>query len=277
MTLLATLDDARVLAGGQSLMPMLNMRLAEPAHIIDLNRVAELVGIVEADGVLEIGAMTRQRDLEFSPVVADRCPLMHEALTYVGHRQTRNRGTIGGSLCHLDPTAELVSVAATYDAIVDVLGPEGVRAVPFRDFPLDFLTPAIEPTELVVRVRVPLWPADAGHAFVEYARRHGDYAIVSAAALLHLDADGRIDRAALTLGGLAAAPLRMAAIERELVGARPSPALFAAAADACRAVEALDDPYVPAGYRRRLSVSQAGKALGLAASRASATAAMALA
>jgi carbon-monoxide dehydrogenase medium subunit len=270
LALLASLDDARVLAGGQSLMPMLNMRLTEPAHIIDINRIAELAGIREVGDALEIGAMTRQRELEFSPLVAARCPLMHEALTYVGHRQTRNRGTIGGSLCHLDPTAELVSVAATYDATIDVAGPDGVREIAFRDFPLDYLTPAIEPTELVIRIRIPSWPAETGHAFVEYARRHGDYAIVSAAALLHLAPDGRIERAALTLGGLGPAPLRMTEVEASLVGAHPSPTLFAAAAEACRAIDVSDDPYVPASYRQRLSGSQSNKALTLAATRATA-------
>ena len=268
VALLGRLENARILAGGQSLMPMLNMRVTEPDHLIDINRIASLAGIREVDGVLEIGAMTRQRDLEFSPLVAAVCPLLREALTHVGHRQTRNRGTIGGSLCHLDPAAELVCVAATFEAIIDVVGLGGARKIPFRDFPLDYLTPSIEPDELVVRIRLPLWPAGTGQAFVEYARRHGDYAIVAAAALLHLGEDGRIDRAALTLSGLGAAPLRMAAVERELVGAVPSEALFAAAAEACHHVEATDDPFVPARYRQRLSAAQAGKSLVLAAARA---------
>ena len=122
--LLGRLDNAKLLAGGQSLMPMLNMRFVLPDHVIDLNRVEGLSFIREADGALEIGAMTRQRDLEFSDVVRARCPLMHEAIRLVGHRQTRNRGTLGGSLCHLDPSAELVSVAAALDATVTVAGPQ---------------------------------------------------------------------------------------------------------------------------------------------------------
>ncbi|MFZ3224987.1 MAG: FAD binding domain-containing protein, partial [Xanthobacteraceae bacterium] len=122
VALLASLDNAKLLAGGQSLMPMLNMRYVLPDHVIDLNRVGGLSYIREQDGALEIGAMTRQRDIEFSDLVRKRCPLMHEAIAQVGHRQTRNRGTLGGSLCHLDPAAELVAVAAALDAKVTVAG-----------------------------------------------------------------------------------------------------------------------------------------------------------
>ena len=130
--LLGRLDNAKLLAGGQSLMPMLNMRFVQPDHVIDLNRVEGLSFIREVDGALEIGGMTRQRDLEFSETVQRRCPLMREAIAFVGHRQTRNRGTLGGSLCHLDPSAELVSVAATLDAVVTVAGPNGQREIAVR-------------------------------------------------------------------------------------------------------------------------------------------------
>ena len=141
--LLGTLDNAKLLAGGQSLMPMLNMRFVLPDHVIDLNRVDGLSYIREAGGALEIGAMTRQRDLEFSDLVKAKCPLLHEAIMHIGHRQTRNRGTIGGSLCHLDPAAELVSIAAAHDATVAVAGPDGQREIAFRDFPAGYLTPSI--------------------------------------------------------------------------------------------------------------------------------------
>src|SRR5262249_31240111 len=163
--LLGSLENAKLLAGGQSLMPMLNMRFVLPDHIIDLNRVEGLSYIREAKGALEIGAMTRQRDLEFSDAVCARWPIMHEALLQVGHRQTRNRGTIGGSLCHLDPAAELVSLATGYDATVTVVGPKGQRDVPFAQFPVAYMTPAIEPNELVVGVRFPLWPKRRGLRF----------------------------------------------------------------------------------------------------------------
>src|SRR6266699_741947 len=200
--LLARLENAKLLAGGQSLMPMLNMRFVLPDHVIDLNRVEGLSFIRETDGALEIGGMTRQRDLEFSDVVRRRCPLMAEAIRLVGHRQTRNRGTLGGSLCHLDPSAELVSVAAALDATVTVNGPNGAREIAFGAFPVAFMTPAIEQNELVTAVRFALWPPGHGHGFVEFARRHGDFAIVSAAVLLTEDSAGRITRASLTIGGI---------------------------------------------------------------------------
>src|SRR5207244_140039 len=171
IALLGRLENAKLLAGGQSLMPMLNMRFVLPDHIIDLNRVEGLAFIRGNDGALEIGAMTRQRDLEFSDLVRQRCPLMHEAILQVGHRQTRNRGTLGGSLCHLDPSAELVSVAAALGAVVTVAGPNGSRQIEFESFPAGYMSPAIEPTEMVTGVRFPLWRQPHGHAFVEFARR----------------------------------------------------------------------------------------------------------
>src|SRR3954470_12796849 len=139
--LLSRLENAKLLAGGESLMPMLNMRFVLPDHVIDLNLVEGMSGIKETGGALEIGAMTRQRDLEFSDLVKAKCPLLHHAIMHIGHRQTRNRGTIGGSLCHLDPAAELVSVAAAHDATVLVAGQSGTREIAFRDFPAGYLTP----------------------------------------------------------------------------------------------------------------------------------------
>jgi carbon-monoxide dehydrogenase medium subunit len=172
--LLDALEDARVLAGGQSLMPMMNMRIVQPAHIIDINRVEGLSYIRREGEVLEVGAMTRQSEIEFSDVVKDAFPLMHEAVQLVGHRQTRNRGTLGGSLCHLDPSAELVTVAAAVDATVVVASKVGTREIPFADFPLGLMSPAIEVNELVTAVRFPLWRRGHGFAFEEFARRHGD-------------------------------------------------------------------------------------------------------
>src|SRR5271163_1956080 len=135
VALLGSLDNAKLLAGGQSLMPMLNMRYVLPDHIIDLNRVGELSYIRERNGTLEIGAMTRQRDIEFSDLVRKSCPLMHEAVAQIGHRQTRNRGTLGGSLCHLDPAAELVAVATALDAKVTIIGKNSTRSIDFSAFP----------------------------------------------------------------------------------------------------------------------------------------------
>jgi aerobic carbon-monoxide dehydrogenase medium subunit len=192
--LLDRLENAKLLAGGQSLMPMLNFRFVQPDHIIDINRVEGLSYIREANGALEFGAMTRQREIEFSDLVRARLPIMHEALQQVGHRQTRNRGTIGGSLCHLDPAAELVSLATGYDATVTVAGPKGRREIPFAQFPVAYMTPAIEPNELVIGVRFEPWSPRHSYAFIEFSRRHGDFAITSAAALIEADAAGKLSR-----------------------------------------------------------------------------------
>jgi carbon-monoxide dehydrogenase medium subunit len=265
--LLGRLDNAKLLAGGQSLMPMLNMRFVQPDHVIDLNRVEGLSFIRESDGALEIGAMTRQRDLEFSDVVGRRCPLMAEAIALVGHRQTRNRGTLGGSLCHLDPSAELVSVAAVLDASVMVAGPNGQREIPFAAFPVAFMTPAIELNELVTAVRLPIWPTGHGYAFVEFARRHGDFAIVSAAALLVEDGAGRIARAAVIIGGMGMVPIRAAELEQALIGHRPDDKLLREACETCRKFDAIDDVHAPASYRQHLATVLTRRALERASGR----------
>jgi carbon-monoxide dehydrogenase medium subunit len=259
--LLGTLQNVRLLAGGQSLMPMLNMRLAAPDHLIDLNGIAELAFIREQGDTLEIGAMTRQRDLEFDERVRMRCPLVHEAILHVGHRQTRNRGTLGGSLCHLDPSAELPTAAAAMDAVLSVQSKAGRRDIPFAQFPAGLMTPALMPGELLTAVRFPLWHKSHGHAFVEFARRHGDFAIVAAAALLETDAKGTITRASLTLGGIAAAPVRVSAVEHALVGARASAELFREAGEACRKLEVMEDVHVTAAYRRQLAAVLSRRAL----------------
>jgi carbon-monoxide dehydrogenase medium subunit len=260
ISLLGRLENARLLAGGQSLMPMLNMRLAAPDHIIDLNRVPELSYIKEAGDVLVIGAMTRQRDVEFDAHIGSRCPLMHEAVLQVGHRQTRNRGTVGGSLCQLDPSAELVAVAAALDAVVTVQGPNGPRDIAFAEFPAGLMTPALRDGELLTSVRFPLWRKGHGHAFIEFARRHGDFAIVSAAALLE-ESGGKITRASLTLGGIAPAPVRVTAAEKALTGATASAALFRDVGEMCRKLDVMEDVHVTAAYRRQLAAVLSRRAL----------------
>jgi carbon-monoxide dehydrogenase medium subunit len=259
--LLSRLENAKLLAGGQSLMPMLNMRYVLPDHVIDLNRIGTLSYLREENGMLIVGAMTRQRDLEFSDVVKARHPIIHEAILNVGHRQTRNRGTVGGSLCHLDPSAELVTVAAALDATVGVTGPKGKRDVPFAEFPKGFMTPGIEADELLVSIRFPAWPKGHGYGFVEFARRHGDFAIASAAALLEEDAGGTIKRASLTLGGVAVTPKRMKNVEKALVGQKASEEIFRAACEECRKVDAIEDVHAPASYRQHLAAVLSRRAL----------------
>jgi carbon-monoxide dehydrogenase medium subunit len=268
VALLGRLENAKPLAGGQSLMPMLNMRYVMVDHLIDLNRIEALAYVRTAGDVVEIGAMTRQRDLEASPVLAERCPLLAEALRFIGHFQTRNRGTIGGSLCHLDPAAELPGVAAAYDAELVVEGQRGQRRLPIAEWPVYSMTPNLEADEILTGIVLRPWPQGHGHAFVEFARRHGDFAIVGVACLLALDAAGRIERAALALVGAGSVPMRLAAAERTLVGETPSAPLFRAAAAECASIEATSDAQISAEYRRHLAAVLVPRALERATARA---------
>ena len=259
--LLGSLDNAKLLAGGQSLMPMLNMRFVLPDHVIDLNRVDGLSYIRENNGALEIGAMTRQRDIEFSDLVRQRCPLMHEAIAQVGHRQTRNRGTLGGSLCHLDPSAELVTVAAAVDAKVSVAGKDGTRSIDFAEFPAGYMTPAIELNELVIGASFPCWPAGHGYAFVEFSRRHGDFAIVSTAVLIEEDDNGKVTRASVTLGGIGPAPVRATEVERALIGEAMEEKRLREICESLRTLDAIEDVHAPSSYRQQLATVLPRRAL----------------
>lgn len=261
VSLLSRLENSKLLAGGQSLMPMLNMRYVLPDHLIDLNRVQALSYLRGAPDALEIGAMARQRDIEFSDVVRENAPLLHEAILQVGHRQTRNRGTLGGSLCQLDPAAELVAVAVALDASVSIEGPRGRRDVPFARFPAGYMTPGLEPDEILTGARFPLWPKGHGYAFIEFSRRHGDFAVTSAAALLQLDKKGKINRVSLTIGGAGPVPVRAAGAEAILVGQQPSDRLFREACETCRKIDAVGDVHAPAAYRQQLAVVLSRRAL----------------
>ena len=268
VALLGRLENAKVLAGGQSLMPMLNMRYVLPDHVVDINRIGDLSYIREDGNALEIGAMTRQRDLEFSDVIKARCPLLHQAILQVGHRQTRNRGTVGGSLSHLDPSAEIPAVCAAQDAVVRITGAGGEREIPFADFPVAYMTPALAEDELLTSIRLPLWPRGHGAAFVEFSRRHGDFAIVAAAALVELTSDGAMARVSVTVSGVGPAPVRMSAMEEGLVGIRPSEEAFRDAAEVCREIDALEDVHASSSYRQHLAAVLARRALVAAAERA---------
>ena len=266
--LLAALEDARPLAGGQSLMPLLNFRAVTPKHLVDLNRIAELAYLrVDADR-LEIGAMTRQRTLERSSELAARCPVVVEALAHVGHFQTRNRGTIGGSLCHLDASAELVNVTALLGGTLHAVSQRGRRDLAFAQFATGYLTTALAPDELLVGVTLPVPSPRTGYAFVEFARRRGDFAIVACSALLALDARGEIVEAALALSGLGPVPVRPEPIERALRGQKPGAEAFKAAAAAAGEIDADSDPFVSSAYRKHLARILAYRALEQAAARA---------
>ena len=266
--LLATRENARLLAGGQSLMPMLNFRAATPDHLIDLNQIGALSYLRVGKGKLEIGAMTRQCELEHSAEIGRRCPVLREALLHVGHRQTRNRGTLGGSLCHLDPSAELVNVTALLDGTLHAVSSRGRRDIPFPAFATGFLTTSLQPDELLAGVTLPLPQPGHGYAFVEFARRRGDFAVVACSALLSIDPRGGIGHAAIALSGLSHAPVRPAAIEKALRGQKPGPAAFKSAAAEAAKLDAAGDPFASAAYRRHLARILTYRALEQAAARA---------
>jgi carbon-monoxide dehydrogenase medium subunit len=266
--LLGRVENVRMLAGGQSLIPMLNMRFSIPDHVIDLNRIPELAYLRETPAALEIGAMTRQRTLERDPLVARRAPVLAEALHWTGHVQTRSRGTIGGSLCHLDPAAEQPGIAALYDATLHIAGPRGRRDLPIADWVVMYLTPNLEADEVLVGLTLPVWSEPHGYGFVEFAPRHGDYAIVAASALVALGANGSVSRAAIALVGVDVRPVRLDAAEQVLVGAVPDSETIRGAAELARSIEFLSDAHVRGEYRQKLAVTLTRRALEAAVKRA---------
>jgi carbon-monoxide dehydrogenase medium subunit len=266
--LLATLENAKVLAGGQSLMPMLAMRLVQPDHVVDINRIPELTRLSDTGEAIEIGATVRQRELLASPVLAGALPIIAEAVQHVGHLQTRSRGTFGGSLCHLDPSAELPAIAAALDATLIVSGPRGARAVPVADWSLGYMTPNLEPNEILTSIQLPKWPKPHGYAFVEFARRRGDFALCGVACLLALGSAGRIARAALAACGVTVSPLRLPELEQRLTAQTPSPPLLHEVAQMVDGIDAMDDAYVSGAYRRRLATFLVERALTKALERA---------
>jgi carbon-monoxide dehydrogenase medium subunit/6-hydroxypseudooxynicotine dehydrogenase subunit alpha len=259
---LASAEDSKALAGGQSLMPLLNFRLARPALLVDLNRIGGLAYLRREDGFLRIGAMTRQSVLERSAVVARDWPLLDRAIRYVAHPQIRNRGTVGGSAAHADPAAELPVALATLDARFRARSPRGDRWIAARDFFVNQLTSALEVDELLVEIEVPPVAARSGGAFVEFARRHGDFALGGCAVQLAVDADGAVESAALTLLGAAPTPLRVAAAEELLGGRRIDDPTAAAVADAAiEDVRPTGDIHGSSEYRRELTRSLVRRAV----------------
>jgi carbon-monoxide dehydrogenase medium subunit len=266
--LLATRENARLLAGGQSLMPMMNYRAVMPDHLIDLNKIPELAYLRTTGDALQVGAMTRQRELEESSEVGRRCSILHSALRHVGHRQTRNRGTLGGSLCHLDPSAELANVTALLGGSLRAVSARGSRDIPFAEFTVGYLTTSLAPDELLAGITLPLPKRGHGHAFVEFARRRGDFAVVACSVLLGLDAQGRIADAAIALSGLSPAPVRPGAVERALHGQKPGAEAFKAAAAEAEKLDASGDPFASSVYRKHLARVLTYRALEQAAASA---------
>ena len=262
------LDEASVLAGGQSLVPLLALRLARPAVLIDINGIHELSGVSATDGWVAIGAMTREYVAEKSETVADTVPLLAAALPLIGHEAIRNRGTIGGSLAHADPAAELPAVARALDAEFVVRGQSGMRVIPAAQWFEGYLTTSRRPDELLLEVRFPTARRGTGISFQEVARRHGDFAIVGLAASLTLSG-GVISDARLAFAGISDMPVRAAAAEDLLVGERPSTELFDEAAR--RATDDIDPPadlHGSSDYRKTVAAAIVRRGLRAAADNA---------
>jgi carbon-monoxide dehydrogenase medium subunit len=259
------LDEASVLAGGQSLIPLLALRLARPAVLIDINGIDELSGVSATDGWVAIGAMTREYVAEESEEVADTVPLLAAALPLIGHEAIRSRGTIGGSLAHADPAAELPAVARALDAEFVVRGQSGERVIPAAQWFEGYLTTSRRPDELLLEVRFPTARRDTGVSFQEVSRRHGDFAIVGLAVSLVLSG-GVISDARLAFAGLSDMPVRATAAEDLLVGERPSTELFDEAAR--RATGDVDPPadlHGSSGYRKTVAAVMVRRGLRAAA------------
>ncbi len=246
--------DAKLLAGGQSLVPLLNFRLAKPEVLIDLNPVTELSFVREEDGGLAFGAMTRQRVLERDPRVRDRLPMLAAAAEWIAHPQIRNRGTIGGSLAHADPASELPALALAHDATITARSASGAeRRIPAADFFVTYLTTALEPDELVTEVMMPALPAGSGWSILEVARRHGDFALAGVASSLSLDEAGVTVDARIALFGVDATARRATGAEAALRGRKPDEdAIREAAALAREEVDPASDVHATAAYRKQV-------------------------
>lgn len=263
-------SDAKLLAGGQSLVPAMNFRLASPAVLIDLNRVVGLQGIEALDnGGISLGAMTRQRAVEHSEMVRERAPLLHEVMPWIAHPQIRSRGTIGGSIAHADPASELPAVMVALGARFRSRGPDGERTINAEDFFLGLLMTALAPEELLTGIEIPALPARTGVAFTEFARRHGDYALVGVAVVVTLDAAGTCSDARLTLLSVGEGPFVAMQAVAELHGTDLSDAAIAAAAEAAAAeVDPPADIHASSDFRRHLVQVLVVRALRTARARA---------
>jgi carbon-monoxide dehydrogenase medium subunit len=262
--------DAKPLAGGQSLIPAMNFRLARPAVLVDLNRIAELAYVRAESGGLAIGAMTRQRAVERSEVVARAAPLLAETMPSIAHPQIRNRGTMGGSIAHADPSAELPAVTLALEARFRAKSSTGERSIAAGEFFKGMLETALAPGELLVEIAVPPLPASSGTAFLEMARRHGDYALVGVAAIATLDPHGRCKAARISLLSVGDGPVLATEAAKLLAGQAPSEDLLRAAGDAAatRDVDPPSDIHASAAYRRQLVAVLTRRALARAFERA---------
>jgi carbon-monoxide dehydrogenase medium subunit len=258
-------DEASVLAGGQSLVPLLNFRLARPSRLVDVNRIDELAFIRRRTGSLRVGALTRAATLERSPLVAGRWPLLAEAVGMAGHPQIRTRGTVGGSIAHADPAAELPAALTALDALFHVRSRTRARVLGPAELFLSQLTTCIEPQELLVEIEVPPFSPRTGSAFVEHTRVHGDFALAGAAAVVTVMEDGTCERAAIALCAVAPTPIRVPDAEQALIGGPLGDEQARAAAELAGA--AVEGTSSVRRFRRALATELVRRAILLAASR----------
>jgi aerobic carbon-monoxide dehydrogenase medium subunit len=262
-------DEAKILAGGQSLIPLLALRLASPTVVVDINRVNSLDYLRDGDGVLHVGALARHRAVERLQGLAERCPMLADAVGVVGHVAIRNRGTVVGSIAHADPAAEWPALALALDAEVDVVGSGGNRTIPADSMFMTYFTTTVEPEELVTEVRFRIPPGAVGSSFVELARRHGDFAVAGVGALVDLSNAGTIQDARVVLIGVADTPLRIREAEEVLGDREPVAASFQEAAEAVqRLIEPAGDIHGSADYRRAIAGVLTRRALAKATARA---------
>ncbi len=247
-------DEAKILAGGQSLVPIMNFRLGRPEVLVDINGIKDLDYIREEGEALFIGALTRERDLELSPLVKEKCPILAEAVSFIGHVPIRNRGTIGGSLVHADPSSELPTAICCLDGEMKVVGPTGDRTLASEEFFLTYLTTSLEPSEILVEVRIPTLPQNTAWSFVELSRRSGDFAIVGVATLLFIEDGGVCKEARIALGGVAPTPVRAEEAEALLSGQVITDELIKKAGEeAAEATETEPDYHASAEYRKEMA------------------------
>jgi carbon-monoxide dehydrogenase medium subunit len=263
-------EEAKVLAGGQSLVPMMNFRLASPAVLIDLNGVTELEYAREDGDTLVLGALARHRDVQDLASVRQRCAMVAEGVDLIGHQAIRNRGTVGGSLAHADPAAEWPALLASLDGEVDAVGPNGRRTIAAAELFVTYFTTALEPDEIVVEARLPLVAGGrVGSTFVEFAQRHGDFALAGVGALVKMTDESTIAEARITLIGVRDVPVRARAAEAELVGARPDDGVIEEAARAIQdEIDPVSDLHGSADYRRHVAEVLTRRALAIAVARA---------
>ncbi|GGG25942.1 FAD binding domain-containing protein [Paenibacillus abyssi] len=247
-------DDGKLIAGGQSLIPIMNMRLSAPSCLIDINGLKELSYIRADDEWIRIGALTRQREVERSALIREKSPLLTEAVPFIGHMQTRNRGTVGGSVVHADPTAELPLSLLALNGRVVIASADEKREVELSDFFITYLTTDIMPHEMLTEVKIPVAAVPMGFSFQEYSRRHGDFALVAAACVIDTDLEGRISAARLVLGGVDAVPILAEEAMDALIGETLTESLLDKAGDlACMNVDPEGDLHATREYRRHLA------------------------